>query len=180
MGELSPEEIDNLLSGELGVEESSESSDDTSSEIAEEDTQSDGALPNDLLQELETMAKSPINYSAQTSTAASQQTTAPTSMQQPKAHKPHHRISFSPINARNLQMLLEVPMQVVVEIGRTTKLVKEILALGEGSIIEFDKLATDPVDILVNNKVIGKGEVVVIDENFGVRITEIVSPHRRI
>ena len=58
--------------------------------------------------------------------------------------------------------------------------IKEILGLGEGSIIELEKLAGEPVDLLVNGKLIAKGEVVVIDENFGVRVTEIVSPHERI
>jgi flagellar motor switch protein FliN/FliY len=62
-----------------------------------------------------------------------------------------------------------------VELGRTKKYIKELLGLGEGSIIELDKLAGEPVDLLVNGKLIAKGEVVVIDENFGVRVTDIVS-----
>ena len=66
-----------------------------------------------------------------------------------------------------------------VELGRTTQLVQDILGLGEGSIIELDKLAGEPVDLLVNGKLIAKGEVVVIDENFGVRVTDIVSPAER-
>ena len=61
----------------------------------------------------------------------------------------------------------------------TKKLIKDILTIGEGTIIELDKLAGEPVDILVNHKLIAKGEVVVIDENFGVRVTEIVSPLER-
>ena len=64
--------------------------------------------------------------------------------------------------------------------GRTKKLIKDILGMGEGTIIELDKLAGEPVDILVNNKLIAKGEVVVIDENFGVRVTEILSPVERV
>jgi flagellar motor switch protein FliN/FliY len=70
-------------------------------------------------------------------------------------------------------------MEMTVELGRTKKLIKEILSMGEGTIIELDKLAGEPVDILVNHKLIAKGEVVVIDENFGVRVTEIVSPQER-
>jgi len=71
-------------------------------------------------------------------------------------------------------------LKVTVELGRTHKQIKEILELSQGSVIEFDKLAGEPVDILVNNKLIAKGEVVVIDENFGVRVTDIVSPWDRI
>lgn len=80
----------------------------------------------------------------------------------------------------NIALLLDVPMRVTVELGRTKMTIKEILGLGEGSIIELDKLAGEPVDILVNDKLIAQGEVVVIDENFAVRVTKIVSPMERI
>lgn len=80
----------------------------------------------------------------------------------------------------NLELLMDVPLQVTVELGRTEKMVKEVLALGPGSVLELDKLAGEPVDILVNEKPIAKGEVVVIDENFGIRVTEILSPRDRI
>lgn len=82
--------------------------------------------------------------------------------------------------SRNLNMLLDIPLQVSVELGKTKRSVKEILELGSGSIIELDKLAGEPVDILVNRQLIAQGEVVVIDENFGVRITDIVSQRERI
>lgn len=80
----------------------------------------------------------------------------------------------------NLNMLLDIPLQVTVELGRTKRSVKDILELSTGSIIELDKLAGEPVDILVNNKLIAQGEVVVIDESFGVRVTDIVSQTDRI
>lgn len=79
----------------------------------------------------------------------------------------------------NIGLIMDVYMEMTVELGRTRKLIKEILGMGEGTIIELDKLAGEPVDILVNHKLIAKGEVVVIDENFGVRVTEIVSPMER-
>ncbi len=79
----------------------------------------------------------------------------------------------------NLNLLLDIPLKVTVELGRTKKLIKDILELSQGSIIELDKLAGEPVDILVNNKLIAKGEVVVIDENFGVRVTDIISQAER-
>ncbi len=80
----------------------------------------------------------------------------------------------------NFDLLLDVQMVLTVELGRTKKYVKEILGLGEGSIIELDKLAGEPVDLLINGKLIAKGEVVVIDENFGVRVTDIVGPAERL
>lgn len=82
--------------------------------------------------------------------------------------------------ARNLNMLMDIPLQVTVELGRTNRSVKEVLELSSGSIIELDKLAGEPVDILVNSRLIAKGEVVVIDENFGVRITDILSKEDRL
>ncbi|WP_053219659.1 flagellar motor switch phosphatase FliY [Virgibacillus senegalensis] len=81
---------------------------------------------------------------------------------------------------RNLDILMDIPLKVTVELGRTKRSVQEILELSSGSIIELDKLAGEPVDINVNDKLIAKGEVVVIDENFGVRVTDIVSPRDRI
>ncbi len=81
--------------------------------------------------------------------------------------------------AGNIGLIMDVYMELTVELGRTKKLIKDILGIGEGTIIELDKLAGEPVDILVNHKLIAKGEVVVIDENFGVRVTEIVSPMER-
>ena len=88
--------------------------------------------------------------------------------------------NISQTEARNLNMLLDIPLQMSVELGRTKRSVKEILDLTSGSIIELDKLAGEPVDILVNNRLIAKGEVVVIDENFGVRITDILSQADRL
>ena len=83
-------------------------------------------------------------------------------------------------NSNNLDLLMDVQVVLTVELGRTKKYVKDILSLGEGSILELDKLAGEPVDLFINGKLIAKGEVVVIDENFGVRVTEIVSPAERI
>ena len=79
-----------------------------------------------------------------------------------------------PVTDTNIGLILDVPLQVTVELGRTRKLIREILELAPGSVVELDKLAGEPVDILVNGKQIAKGEVVVIDENFGVRVTEII------
>ncbi|WP_042199171.1 flagellar motor switch phosphatase FliY [Paenibacillus camerounensis] len=88
--------------------------------------------------------------------------------------------AFGNVDENNLNLLMDIPLRVTVELGRTQKQIKDILEMSQGSIIELDKLAGEPVDILVNNKLIAKGEVVVIDENFGVRVTDIVSQWDRI
>lgn len=88
--------------------------------------------------------------------------------------------SFSDAEPRNLDLLLDVNLCVRVELGRTALRVQEVLELGPGSVVELDKLAGEPVDLLVNEQLFARGEVVVIDENFGVRVTDIVSPMERI
>ncbi|HEY8416775.1 MAG TPA: flagellar motor switch protein FliN [Limnochordales bacterium] len=94
---------------------------------------------------------------------------------------------FAPLRApaaaaapANINLILDVPLQVTVELGRRRMLIREVLELGKGSLIELDKLAGEPVDVFVNGKLIAKGEVVVIDENFGVKVTSIVSPAERL
>ena len=98
-----------------------------------------------------------------------------------------HKASFGELKQgpvgeshRNLDLILDVPLNISVVLGRTKKSIKEILDLSTGSLIELDKLAEEPVEILVNGKKIAFGEVVVVDENFGVRITSIVSSAERI
>lgn len=86
----------------------------------------------------------------------------------------------APKEAGNISLILDVPLQFSVELGRTQRTIKDILELGPGAIVELDKLAGEAVDIYVNGKSIAKGEVVVIDENYGVRITEILSSTERI
>ncbi|MDM5223747.1 flagellar motor switch phosphatase FliY [Peribacillus sp. NJ11] len=104
---------------------------------------------------------------------------------QPVNVQPASFTSFQPYQlqeseSKNLSMLMDIPLQVTVELGRTKRSVKDILELSSGSIIELDKLAGEPVDILVNSRLIAKGEVVVIDENFGVRVTDIMSQSERL
>ena len=108
------------------------------------------------------------------------------SQQQMAANVPVQPAAFVPlsmepvqVNDANIGLILDVPLKVTVELGRTHKSIKEVLELTNGSIVELDKLAGEPVDIQVNGKFLAKGEVVVIDENFGVRITEIASPAER-
>ncbi len=81
---------------------------------------------------------------------------------------------------QNMELIHDVPLQVTVRLGKSRMTIREILDLGEGSIVELDKLAGEPVDLLVNGKLVAKGEVVVIDENFGFRVKDIISPMERI
>ena len=98
-----------------------------------------------------------------------------------------HPVRFPPLPAleppvtaqRGLDLIMDVQMRVAVELGRSTMTVEDVLSLGPGSVVELNKLAGEAVDILVNERLIARGEVVVVDENFGVRVTEIVSPRRR-
>lgn len=99
---------------------------------------------------------------------------------QPAAFSSFEAPSLNENEQRNLDLLMDIPLEVTVELGRTKRSIREILELGQGSIVELDKLAGEPVDILVNQRLIAKGEVVVIDENFGVRVTDIVSQAERL
>ena len=106
--------------------------------------------------------------------------------QQPQMRAPVQPAMFTPlatgpvpVNDANIGLILDVPLEVTVELGRTKKSIKDVLELTNGSIIELERLAGEPVDIMVNGKYLAKGEVVVIDENFGVRITDIASPAER-
>ena len=82
--------------------------------------------------------------------------------------------------SQNIDLLLDVKLPIAIELGRTEMPISEILALGPGSVVELDKLAGEPVDLLVNGKIVARGEVVVVDENFGVRITMLMSPQERL
>jgi flagellar motor switch protein FliN/FliY len=80
----------------------------------------------------------------------------------------------------NLELILDLSLRVTVELGRTTMSVRDVLSLGPGSVFQLDRLAGEQVDILVNDRPIARGEVVVVDENFGVRITDIIAPSKRL
>lgn len=96
-------------------------------------------------------------------------------------------VSFQPLDEiesvkqpENIDMIMDIPLQITVELGKTKRLIKDVLELNIGSILELDKMAGEPVDILVNGKAIAKGEVVVIEDSFGVRITDIISSSKRL
>lgn len=80
----------------------------------------------------------------------------------------------------DLEFILDIPLQVSVEIGRTKMLINDLLQLGQGSVIELEKLVGEPFEVLVNDKLVARGEVVVVNERFGVRLTDIISPMERV
>ncbi len=149
---LSQEDIDALLSG--GVPQGGDSSDDSS--VPE--PAGEPAIPN-----------LPVSES---------------SLSDPVSAQP---LAFSQLTSQgtdvapqSLDLILDVTIELTVELGRKSMLIKDILSLGPGSIVELNKLAGEPVDLLVNNKLLARGEVVVINENFGIRIIDIVGPAQRI
>jgi flagellar motor switch protein FliN/FliY len=81
---------------------------------------------------------------------------------------------------RDMDFLLDIPLEITVELGRTRMLIKDLLQLGQGSVVELEKLAGEPMEILVNDKLVARGEVVVVNEKFGIRLTDIISPTERI
>ena len=84
------------------------------------------------------------------------------------------------LDAKKLEFILDIPLQVTVELGRTKLLVKDILGLNQGAVVELSKLAGEPLDIFVNSKLVARGEAVVVNEKFGVRLVDIVSPDERV
>ena len=80
----------------------------------------------------------------------------------------------------SLDLILDIPLTVTVELGRSKMLINDLLQLGQGSVVELTKLVGDPLEVLVNNKLVARGEVVVVNEKFGVRLTDIVTPMERV
>lgn len=84
------------------------------------------------------------------------------------------------LDKKNLDFILDIPLQVTVELGRTKLLVKDVLQLNQGAVVELTKLAGEPLDIFVNSKLVARGEAVVVNDKFGVRLVDIVSPNERV
>lgn len=84
------------------------------------------------------------------------------------------------LEGRGIDLLLDIPLQVSVEVGRSKILVRDLLQMQEGTLIELDKLAGDPLDLYVNGRLIARGEAVVVNDKFGLRLTDVVSPSERI
>lgn len=96
------------------------------------------------------------------------------------AEKPDKMSGIPDTSHRNLSLILDIPLRVAVELGRTKMVVNDLLNLGQGSVIELSKLAGEPMEVLVNDKLVARGEAVVVNEKFGVRLTDIISPSERV
>ncbi|ALC92273.1 hypothetical protein AM500_22740 [Bacillus sp. FJAT-18017] len=148
----------------------------------------DAPAPTPVVPQVQPQVQPPVQPIMQTASVAPviQPEPTPASMVPPNTNVQRveyatfaeHSVGHS--SKANIDLLYDIPLAITVELGRTQMPIKKILELGPGSVIQLDKLAGEPVDILANNKLIAKGEVVVIEENFGVRITDIVSPIDRI
>ena len=139
----------------------------------------------------------PAPTQAQAPKPAQKQTAPPQASQPAPSYTPPPRPQAPPVDVKpvefaqlggtdftgsqgNLDLIVDIPVRITVELGRTRKTIGEVLALGPGSVVELNKMAGEPVDVLVNGKLIARGEVVVIDESFGIRVTEVVSKAERI
>ena len=111
--------------------------------------------------------------------AEEQETQTPEEEQKPSV-RAEPAVSSSPASAENLRVLENIDVMLSVEVGNTELKIRDLLRLNEGSVIELDRLAGDPLDIMVNGTMIAKGEVVMVGERFGVRFTEIVDPEKRV
>lgn len=144
--------------------------------------QSEPQITPESIQNPEPVAPKPVETYANTQyTAPQEQYSVP----QPQVNI--QKANFAPLSQsavegvpQNIDLILDVPLEISVVLGKTKKSIKEVLDLGTGSLIELDKLAEEPVEIYVNGKKIAYGEVVVVDENFGVRIVSIVSGEERV
>lgn len=180
-GELSQDLIDQMLNGGVATEEAP---------VA--DPWGDDTLQAeiDAARAAAGMAVETSAPPAPTTLRASPPPSAPTTIRSVPAAAPTavHPVNFMPLTAElplgeaghGIEMLMDVALEVSVELGRSHMSIAEILALRTGSVVELDKLAGEPVDISVNGTLIARGEVVVVDEKFGVRITEVVSKARRL
>jgi len=81
---------------------------------------------------------------------------------------------------KNLDFIMDIPLQLTVELGRTKMLVRDVLQLNQGSVVELTKLAGEPLDVFVNSKLVARGEAVVVNDKFGIRLLDIVSPNERV
>lgn len=155
--------------------------------IGKEDENSDASKQNYSTVNNEISVES-YNKSYEEVYEVNQPVSEKTIIETPQPQVEVHKASFEPlveskssgVSNKNIDLILDVPLDISVVLGRTKKSIKDILNFSTGSLIELDKLAEEPVEVLVNGKTIALGEVVVVDENFGVRITNIVSNTERI
>lgn len=101
-----------------------------------------------------------------------------TAQEEPRASEQKNEKKEYPM--KDFEFLLDIPLELTVQLGKTRLLIKDLLQLSQGAVVELEKLAEEPMEILINNRLVAKGEVVIVNEKFGIRITEIMSPAERI
>ncbi|MBD3382197.1 MAG: flagellar motor switch protein FliN [candidate division Zixibacteria bacterium] len=166
---------------EEAAQAESESEPEPEGEAAEaegEDDSIDDMVEQQMLAELEKLENEGDASAGDPAETAVSASGSDTSVQRPDF--PTFSESASPKEGKNLELLLDVNLPISIELGRTSMRIKDILNLGPGAVVELQKLAGEPVDLLVNNKIVARGEVVVVDENFGLRITSLLSPEERL
>ena len=172
-GALSQELIDQMLNGDLGKDEEAEAwSDSTLGDMGRAEDPLASMAGADVMS-----ATAVATAPAAAQTARSQ--AAPTAVH-PVQFMPLTPDSFGQDSPGGMDLLLDVSLEVSVDLGHSQMTIREVLGLRNGSVIELDKLAGEPVDVSVNGTLIARGEVVVVDEKFGVRITEVVSRAKRL
>jgi len=158
--------------GEIAEPSSEENAEGNMEKVVNEDDASEGdaesamlSMLEDLPEEGQSVSPDDINFG---STSVS------------NAEFQHLSESSGSKAPRNIDLLMDVDLPVSIELGRTKMSISDILALGPGSVVELNKLAGEPVDLLVNQKIVARGEVVVVDENFGLRITQLMTQEERL
>ena len=129
---------------------------------------------SDVEQGLEDLAKAATDVAAAANAAAAATDDGSTGASMEAGPIPKKQIG------RNLEFILDVALQVTVEVGRTRMTIQDLLRLGQGSVVELEKLAGEPLDIFINGKAVARGEAVIVNDKFGVRLTDIISPEDRI
>ncbi len=138
-------------------------------------------MPDENLNSLDDMIDDPGEIKSEDDLDPSQDISSP-QVDQDTSLEPQQEtdLTMGSSESKNLDLILDIPLVVTVELGRTKMLINDLLQLGQGSVIELAKLVGEPLEILVNEKLVARGEVVVVNEKFGVRLTDIVSPMERI
>ena len=137
------------------------------------------AAAEDLQKQKEMLRDAAMPGSGKPETAATTAIEEPPAYAAPARERPASHSASAPLSS-DMHRILDIPLLVTVELGRTKMLINDLLQLGQGSVIELSKLVGEPLDFLVNEKAVAKGEVVVVNEKFGIRVTEIISPQERI
>jgi len=181
-GEFSEEDVDAMVNEADVGENGAEAVEETVSKPAETTPDANAELPHN---ELDNMLSN-VAGAVETPRAAAPGSTAPKPAQAAPPGEVARPVRFpsltdesAGVKPQNMEFLMDVALQVSVELGRSKMQVKDVLRLGMGSVIELNKLSGEPVDVMINGKLIAHGEVVVVDENFGVKIVDVLSPEQR-